>query len=453
MDAITALSKSYKIRPITTSELGVVQYSENITIDALLDTGVNWNFLIPERNTLYYTFDTHNGTSASAPAPLTAFNVMQMNAARAVLDYAAKITGIHFVETLNGNAADFHFAACDLPGNGVTGLCQSTYFYAYNNRNIVSHYQAEAYVYLDNSEFAPENNSPSKASAGYEALLHEVGHGLGLKHPFEAPYSLPANQDNSNNTIMSYSAVGAHKAMFQAYDLAALKWIYGGDGLGKAGHYMMNAPFMDQGLSFNGTAKADRITGTKSNDVLSGLAGNDTLIGGGGRDVLVGGLGKDTYNLAEVAAVTDTVRIAVGDSRMNSFDKVNSFKLGMNSKSVVGVDKLDLIDTRIAGDVLQSDGKNVGQIHSHHIINGLISFDDVDHYENSMVINKADFPAVLNYLKANVVRVGDTVVFNAENSTYVFQDQGANDTLVQLAGDTASGLSATGLVTGAIWLV
>lgn len=574
----------YKLRPISVSELGVTQYSGDIKIDALLDTGANWNFVLPAHNTLYYSFSIQSGISSSAPASLGSFNAAQMIAARSIMDYAAKITGIHFVETTNGNAADFHFATSNLPGNSVAGLCQAAYSYSYNNNNTVVSYQADAYIYLDNAEFAYENNKPNIGTGGYETLLHEVGHGLGLKHSFEGLYTLPATQDNTKNTLMSYHALGAPKTTFQPYDLAALKWMYGGDGLAGKGHYLANAaptanaqkvslqedhaytfkvgsfgfrdsnagdslqeiqisslpkngvlkfnnmPVKDgqiinasalnhgdltfvpaanahghdyakftfkvsDGMAFSnaaykmtiavasvsddlnlkGSAANDTLIGDRidanSNDTLSGLSGNDTLLGLGGndtllggkgndilgggeaQDIVVGGLGKDSYDLTETVAAADTVRIATGDSPVNGFDEVHAFKLGAGSASIIGVDKLDLVSKHIAADVMQSDGKDAGLIQSHHVTNGLISFDNSDNYTGAMVITKADFNSVVDYLQANISSAGDTVVFNAEGSAYVFQENGSHDTLVELVGDTVNGLSVTGTGTGAVWLV
>ena len=40
----------------------------------------------------------------------------------------------------------------------------------------------------------------------YFAVLHELGHVLGLKHPFEAPTTLPPALDSESYTIMSYPA-------------------------------------------------------------------------------------------------------------------------------------------------------------------------------------------------------------------------------------------------------
>ena len=218
--------------PITVPDLSTIHYSWNIAIDALLELGLNWNYLNPVRNILYYTFDISTGTESGAP-PISAFNAAQIDAARLILTYSSGITGIQFVETPSGNAADFHFSACDIVGSSISGLCSSNYSYSYTGaEQIVTSYSGDAYIYLDNVEFASSNTAPTAGTTGYEVLLHEIGHALGLKHPFETPYTLPTADDNTNNTVMSYTWAGANKTVFQSYDLLALQWIYGGDGLG-----------------------------------------------------------------------------------------------------------------------------------------------------------------------------------------------------------------------------
>ncbi|MFI3123467.1 MAG: M10 family metallopeptidase C-terminal domain-containing protein, partial [Methylococcales bacterium] len=139
-------------------------------------------------------------------------------------------------------------------------------------------------------QWAKENGTPTAETRGYETLLHEIGHALGLKHPFEIPNKLAKDLDNTNNTVMSYTYKGDYKTEFQSYDLAALQWIYGGDGLGGAGNMSVTMTKPAQS-----TTGADILIGTKNNDTINGLAGNDTIEGGKGNDKLTGGSGKDTF--------------------------------------------------------------------------------------------------------------------------------------------------------------
>jgi len=59
---------------------------------------------------------------------------------------------------------------------------------------------------------------------------------------------------------------------------------------------------------------------------------------------------------------------------------------------------------------------------------------------------------VLDYLQANITD-NNTVAFVSEGNTFVFQDGGMTDTVVELAGVTASSMNTSGLNTGSIWLV
>lgn len=269
-------------------------------IDALLDRGPGWNWLAPARTTLYYTFDL----GAADPnrvneltGPVTAFNVTQQAAVVSALALLAEITGITFALTGDATQADLHFAAGNLIDPQSAGLCSWANSYSFSG-NTVTQYRADAWIYFDNVEFAGITAAPTAGNAGFEVLLHELGHAMGLKHPFEGSAQLTGPEDSTLYTLMSYNDVGGPYATYRPYDIAALRFLYGGDGLGGLlGH---DVP----GNFLTGTAGADLLEGGPGNDRLEGGPGNDTLRGGAGNDTAVFSSARALYTITTVAGTT-----------------------------------------------------------------------------------------------------------------------------------------------------
>ncbi len=257
-------------------------------IDALLDKGPDWNFAAAGVNAITYTFSTSSGLQADDGATgfnsgsVRTFNVEQQTAARTAFSYLSALTGIKFVETATGSAAQMHLAAADLTGPNTTGLSSWGANWNVNTRTgEITNYQISSYVYLDNVQWIGRNNNPAPGGGGYETLLHELGHALGLKHPFEDDIVLPRSQDSTVYTLMSYADVGGPYSAMRPFDVAALNWLYGGDGLGGA-------------LGIGSTTGARYLTGTAGGDSLLGTQFNDTLRGEQGNDMLKGAAGIDT---------------------------------------------------------------------------------------------------------------------------------------------------------------
>lgn len=193
--------------------------------------------------------------------------------------------------------------------------------------------------------------------------------------------------------------------------------------------------------------------GNALDNTLIGNAATNALNGGAGADILIGGLGKDYLLLQETIAVTDTIKVAAGDSLVTGFDIASGFKLGVAgiSPTAAGVDRLDLASISIAANASHINGKDFGNIGGHSINNGLISFENVIG-SAPLAINAANLANAISYLQAAITG-NNTVDFIVDNNTFIFQDGGAVDTLVELLGVTATGLSTTGAHSGAVWIV
>lgn len=323
-------------------------------IDALLPgSAPGFLPLLGGSKTMYYAFPT------SAPSYFSAddrngfqvLNSTQKEFVKTALAYISGIIDIQFVETTDPDAPNVIAFANNSQGDSAG--------YAYNpyDQAIGSDVLLDSY----SSNLAP-------ADGNYAALtyIHEIGHALGLKHPFghvdavgtegEAPFLSDA-EDSTQWSVMSYTSRSQeYHLRYSPFDIATLQYLYGpskqaqiddtytlhadsanfiwdGGGtdtidgstltqaltlylepgywgyigskastISSAGQITINFGTVIE--TTKGGSGDDTITGNSPDNRIYGQAGNDTLIGGMGNDVLDGGDGNDVFeDLSERDAI------------------------------------------------------------------------------------------------------------------------------------------------------
>lgn len=155
--------------------------------------------------------------------------------------------------------------------------------------------------------------------------MHEIGHGIGLKHPFDSYPKMADRYDNMSHTVMSYSAYSGAKNSFsdgsidypQSYmrsDIAALQHMYGADYSTNSG----NTVYIWQ--PGNGNTLINGKVAISPNDNKIFL----TIWDGGG---------TDTYNLARYHS---DLRVDLRAGKLSHFGTDQDADLG-NGRSAAGM--------------------------------------------------------------------------------------------------------------------
>jgi serralysin len=398
--------------PYGTGTVTPFALSGNTTIDALVNAGIKWGsggqgvaavvtYSFPQTGAAWIS-DYWDGEPFDG---FQGFSAAQQNAARQALTLWSDVANITFQEVPDtaNDVGDIRFGFSRVVTNSPSAAWA---YFPYDDPNF--EYPEAGDIWLD-GKYAP-NLQMTPGKFGFMTLLHEIGHAIGLDHPFNDGFGepvLPASMDNNQYTIMAYdlhptASVEAMTPML--LDILAIQYIYGanmttriGDDVYKfstseqlraiwdaggidtldASNQTLGATIdLDDGAfssigrrnvggsaqnniaiaygavieNATGGSGGDKIFGNEVANILSGNAGNDTLDGELGADTLRGGKGNDIYVFGDGDTIDEQNNTDLGDEvRIATSINLNVFAAGLIERAtIIGNDAVDLTGNKAA---------------------------------------------------------------------------------------------------------
>lgn len=309
------------------------------------------------KTTLSYSFLTPSTVDSSASASekaMTEMNSVQKQAVRDAFGYLSSLVNVEFTESQDSGKADINF------GMNVQSASAG---YANPPHASGAH---PSYLFLASNQAS--NTTFAKGTYGWETLVHEIGHAMGLKHPFNGnaggggapqPY-LPTATNNHNFSIMSYtdasnvtdmkvtytagnnggygysySISAVNPDTFMTYDIAALQFLYGKNKSEETTSVTFEAEFKGIKTIYAPVAGTIDASATKLNNIFDLRGGAYSTIGYSMKDNLVSQLKSQGASVANADSIATKLMTTLGTKAYTGLNTVG-LAAGSHISSVTG---------------------------------------------------------------------------------------------------------------------